>query len=215
MPRGFRATDLLAILACLFVLLVAWLIPALGKAERKAARISCISNLKGIGLAFRIWANDNNDLYPTSPDHKDGTLRKEVLEGGVFRVFQTVYSNMGIPTFQVICPSDQRLPDTNGYSTNWNLIKNTNVSYFASLDAADSKPNMLLAGDRNIAIEGKLLSGAVALGTNSPVQWTSEVHRKNGNAAMADGSGQLLTTDGLRQQLRNSGDAKNLLVFPQ
>ncbi len=215
MPRGFRATDLLAILACLLVLLFAWLIPALAKADRKATRISCVSNLKGVGLAFRIWANDNKDLYPTSPDYRDGTLRREVLEGGVFRVFQTVFSNMGIPTFQVICPGDQRLPATNGYSINWNLMQNTNVSYSIGPDARDNVWNMVLAGDRNMAIDGKLLSGAVALGTNSPVQWTKEMHRKNGNIALADGSVQQVTTALLRQQLKNSGDSTNLLVFPQ
>ena len=38
----------------LLILLVAVLVPALGRAKQKAARISCVCHLKQIGLAFRM-----------------------------------------------------------------------------------------------------------------------------------------------------------------
>ncbi len=38
----------------------------LGEEQKKAERIACVNNLKNIGLAMRIYAVDNNDVYPTS-----------------------------------------------------------------------------------------------------------------------------------------------------
>lgn len=36
------------------------------QAKQDAERIACVNNLKQLGLAMRIWANDNGDKYPTS-----------------------------------------------------------------------------------------------------------------------------------------------------
>ena len=40
------------------------LLPALAQAKERAISISCVNNLKQIGLAARIWATDHNDNYP-------------------------------------------------------------------------------------------------------------------------------------------------------
>ncbi len=41
------------------------------------------------------------------------------------------------------------------------------------------------------------------------------MHRSNGNIGLANGSVQQVTTKLFLQQLANSGDATNRLVFPQ
>jgi hypothetical protein len=55
-----------------FLLLIpfyaALMLPALAKAKGRASTISCVSNLKQIGLGARMWANDNSDTFP--PDFK-------------------------------------------------------------------------------------------------------------------------------------------------
>ena len=42
---------------------------ALGKARAKAESVACINNLKQIGLAARIWANDNSDNSDVFPSN--------------------------------------------------------------------------------------------------------------------------------------------------
>jgi hypothetical protein len=209
MSRPFKRRDLVAILITVVALLAVVAIPALGRAKQKAARISCVCHVKKIGLALRIWANDNDDLYPMSAGNPDDSLRIDALEGRMFRLFQVLSNEFSVPK-SVICPSDTR-----SAATNWTSFANENVSYFIGLDANDTQPNMVLSGDRNLTLEGRLLTGVVSLGTNSPVAWTKDMHRQSGNIGLADGSVQKVTTHLLRQQLAHSGDSTNLLVFPQ
>ncbi len=44
----------------------------------KPSILSCVSQLKSIGLAFRILANDNNDLYPMQVAEAAGGAKEAV-----------------------------------------------------------------------------------------------------------------------------------------
>ena len=61
MKKHFTLIELLVVIA-IIAILAAMLLPALSAARERARAASCISNLKNIGLACRMYADDNDNF---------------------------------------------------------------------------------------------------------------------------------------------------------
>src|ERR671933_2119510 len=63
--HGFTLIELLVVIA-IIAILAAILFPVFAKARAKARQATCLSNLKQLGTAFMMYAQDYDETYPMS-----------------------------------------------------------------------------------------------------------------------------------------------------
>jgi competence protein ComGC len=216
--RALTLIEVLVILAVLAIL-VFLLLPQHTGTRVSATRINCVNNLKQVGLAFRIWAGDNNELFPMQVSTNQGGTREWIGGPNAFRHFEVMSNELLTPKV-LFCPAE---PDR------WRVMaalfvtniprqvafaSNTNLSYFVGVDAVTNAPQMFLSGDHNVTNGILANHGLLKLTTNHPAGWTRKMHDRSGNVGLADGSVQMFSTLALQQALMFTGVATNRLALP-
>ena len=104
--QAFTLIELLVVIA-IIAILAAMLLPALSRAKETGRRIACMNNIRQLGVASRLYVDENQGTYPVRSD--------------IDRWPDKLYDSYGKNIKLLLCPSDGligQMPQTGAGSNN-------------------------------------------------------------------------------------------------
>src|SRR5262245_15007527 len=154
--HGFTSSDLTIVLVTLGVILVFALLVLPGPRRKgPSARSKCTINLKQIALAFELWSVENagrlgSNSYPMAVPESAGGSKQAVDDARIVDAFMTI-SNQLRASQVLACPADK----TSQPVASFGALTGRNISYFLAASGYETNVTQILAGDRDIAVNGK------------------------------------------------------------
>ncbi len=194
--RAFTLIELLVVIAIISIL-ASLLLPALAKAKVKAQKIKCVSNLRQMGVAMLMYANDFSDTLPT----RDATVGAWSDLDGPWAVKRLLKPYLGISTANPStndmifeCPSDCGYPlllglDAPSYMDPWvdysSYIFN-GVDTFGAPNICGKKVSTIRQSTRTIMMLEYSASGPVSWHTGS-TKFQARTNKAKSNLCFVDG----------------------------
>src|SRR2546423_6442342 len=98
--QAFTLIELLVVIA-IIAMLAGMLLPALARAKEEGRRIACVNNIRQLGLSLRMYADDNEGLFPVRSTGKPPRWPGALRDG---------YKDLRL----LVCPSDGPKPVSGG-----------------------------------------------------------------------------------------------------
>ena len=182
---AFTKLDMMIVISTLVMIaiLAVYLQRRGGFTRARSSRLNCTSNLKQIGLGFRMWSNDHGELFPWQVPIANGGTEELAHLPYAFLHYLAASNELNSPKI-LKCPDDAGRTRASAFDEPLHL----SLSYFAGLNANETKPATILAGDRNVSTNGSPMVGFLTVQDLNQLQVTPGLHQTHVNVGLADGS---------------------------
>jgi prepilin-type N-terminal cleavage/methylation domain-containing protein/prepilin-type processing-associated H-X9-DG protein len=210
---GFTLVELLVVIG-IIALLIAILLPALGRARENANRVACFSNLRQLGVAFIMYTGDNRGWFP----YCAALGESDPLTGSPWRSEDWIYWQAprdrrsskispylnGFPEKVLTCPADDPTIHTRkiypdpylySYTMNMAMCSDPNLGKLVKLAAIRrSAEKILLMDEDELSLDdGNFNPYLIGSSVENFLGTRHDRHRKDlggrGNVVFADGHG--------------------------
>ena len=192
-PRAaFTLVELAILLVSVLLLYSVFLLIKPGGCylKEKAPRVRCMANQKQLALGFALWANEHDGKFPMETPSSAGGSREYALAGNLLSNLIVAADQIRDPRI-LTCPTDKKRKPAASFTN----LTTADISYFLNIDALYTNQSQILLGDRNVALNGSpARPGLLPIPDPNAISWSSDLHVKAGNVALADASVHQITT---------------------